>query len=472
MADKHLNIFYAYRQGNPDDSQGERVLENNVTRALIVALRSSDFVTKKFLEEFTGISTQGPYEHDLQSRLESDETESGKRGRLRGRCLVVVAGRPEKPKSVQGTSEEIPGGSRPDAWIKSTSMQFTALFENKLHSGIDDAQIRRHIGKNFGGRLEPSYFLQEKFHTVGRNQVPVVLWSWRDVYKFFSQFRDKQPLSLDPKPYYIVCQFLDYLEVIGMGEVKFTQDDFLTWERYTDVDEIGMLHGRVKVLGEDLAAGLEEHFMEPQNRSRGYLGVNVMHDGFSGTQSDQVPHWSCGLALGSRDLRLYIQCEAKPLVEKLMKQRDQLELSLTEALWEARGFPGLMLRVEDKFHIAFGGTSTNQSLWHTNTSFPLEICQNKEALLSVVRRAFDTLDHLHNPEVRKNKLEAAGRGISTWGVLQLLYHWNWLELEKTDIAITEQLKEVASKLRPYYDVLVEAYRTRAPRRRRQSEQGN
>ena len=442
--DRHLNIFYSYRQGNFEDAEGERVLEDNVTRALIIVLQSSDLLTQEFLKEFTGVNPDAPYDYDLQSKNESDDLEADRPRRPRGKCVVVVAEHPEIPNSLPvpdvamrefeshvennrsrlrsdlarlsdqvrkgGLRREdvhnrlkqllelndtdvdrgdlsdpalpfylyqLTFGSRPDAWITSPSSRFIALFENKLHAGISDAQIRRHIRENFEGGLQPKYFLREKNIEVERSQVPVVLWSWRDVCAFFSRFRDEQPLSIDPESYYIVRQFLDYLEVVGMSEVKFTQDDFLnTWEPYTDMGEVGMLLDRVEALGEELEAELGEHFTVRQNRSRGYLGVNVMCNDFNpidgtkggkGIRSEQVPHWSCGLQ--GRFLRLYIQCESKPLVEKLVKQRDRLIPSMTEALWEAHGLPGLRLRVQEKLHIVAGGKGKNSPVWSEFAAF-------------------------------------------------------------------------------------------------------
>lgn len=524
MADRHLNIFHAYRHGDFEDADGERLLEDNATRALIITLRSSDLLTRKFLEEFTGVDTEGPYTHDLQGTPEGESPG--------GRCLIVVAGQPAIPKTLKVSDKvtakidsllqdrassrrlrndlsklakqaqdgdvndenvdkqlkqllELSGadaegvdlgdlalpaylhgltlGSRPDAWIASQSSRFTAVFENKLRGGVADEQIRRHIRKSFGSRLQPKYRLREKYDTVQRNQIPVVLWSWRDVHAFFKQLRDEQPFSIDPESLFVVSQFLDYLEVLGMGEVSFSQDDFLTWENYVDRDRIRTLLGRLETLGDELAREIGAHQVKAQRVSPGYLGVNVLHDSVADKPSDRAPHLSCGLT--GRVLRLYIQCESKPLAEKLVKQRDQLIPSLTEALWKARDLSGLRLQVSEKLHIVSGGSGKNAPVWTEATSVPLELCQDEDTLCSVVGQAFDALEHFLRPEVRKEKLEAAGRGISTWGVLGIEYQWNWLVLQKEGTDIAERVKAVARMLKPSYDVLLEAYRRRSPRSR-------
>ena len=475
--DRHLNIFHAYRQGGFEDADRERVLEDNVTRALIITLRSCDLLTQKFIEEFTGIDAQGPYEHDLQSRLEPGEEDAERRSQLRGKCLIVVAGHPDEPEIVQGSDAEMLGGSRPDAWIRSD--RITVLFENKLRGNIEDAQIRRHVRVNFGEGLEPVYPSRRNHAATERNQVPVVLLSWHDVYNFLSRFSDEQLCSQGSESHFIVCRFLEYLEVIGMGPVKFSQDDFLTWERYTNMDEIGMLNERVRLLGEELAGSLEGHRWVQVKRSRGHLGGNVILDSFKRRSTDQMPHWSCGLFQDSKRLSLYIQCESKRLAEKLVKQRECLECNMTDALWESQAYnlPGLTLGVSEKLHIVAGGSGKNAAVWKGFTAFPLELCKSKEDLLHAVRQVFDAMDHLLNSDATKRKVTATkmvNKDVkSVWGVLGLAYGWNWLELENEGTTIADSVKEVAGKLMPCYQVLLDAYsRESTPQGRRQSKQGS
>jgi hypothetical protein len=530
--DKHLNVFYAYRQGNPEDVEGERILEDNVTRSLIIALGSSGLLTEQFLEAFTGIRTQSPYTYTLQSRLKTEPPDSSKSLQFPGKCVIVIAARPKTPNSLQvsdtvmqkigvliergssrlrstlsrlsslaeeeslsqgvvqkelkqlldlndstadgtdfGDSDliaflyELTFGSRPDALI--TSGRVTALFENKLRGSVTDVQIQRHIRENFGGGLEPRYLLgrlgEASRNQNPVNQVPVVLWSWRDVHTFFSRFRADETCSADPKLSFIVDQFLEYLEVLGMGDIKFTQDDFLTtWEPYNDHDGITLLRERVKALGDALAdelQDLQDHRVKVQKRSRHYLGINVWHKFGTSTQPDQVPHLSCALqqhGSETRCLRLFVQCESKPLVERLLKQRTRLECEISDALWVAHSLPGLVLRVEEKFFIAPGGAGKAEGLWDSYFSYPLEMCSDQAALHAVVHQAFDALAYLHDPKLRKERLAAAGRGRGVWGILQLNYRWNWFVLEKEGGAIVQQVVSVAKKLRPYYKVLLEA----------------
>ena len=84
------------------------------------------------------------------------------------------------------------------------------------------------------------------------------------------------------------------------------------------------------------------------------------------------------------------------------------------------------------------------------------------------------MDHLLNSDVSKKKLKIAKkihpkkRGISVSGVLILKHEWNWLEVEHLGTEITEEVKKVADKLMPFYNVLLEAYDGPVPRKSRKS----
>lgn len=63
-----LNVFYSYSQGSFESIHEERVLEDNVTRALIVTLCSSPVLTSRFLHRFLGTrESLGGYYYGLQT---------------------------------------------------------------------------------------------------------------------------------------------------------------------------------------------------------------------------------------------------------------------------------------------------------------------------------------------------------------------------------------------------------------------
>ncbi len=420
ILDRHLNIFHAYRHGNLRDSVRERVLEDNVTRALIITLRSSRLLTREFLKEFVGVNSDGRYKYDLQSRLDDEpEASEGQRFSLRRLLVIARKRRPQIPRSLhlsdavmnqfesqlehdpsgvrqrlsalsnriqeEGIGQEtisaglkrvlrldhsdgdiaalgdvaLPSylyeltfGSRPDASI--VFGQAAVLFENKLHGDVTDVQIRRHLRENFGEGQEPKYFRQAHGQAE-RNQVPVTLWSWNDVHRFFDELLHSRRLSRAPKSRFLVSQFLEYLEMQGMGQIKFARADFLDWESDEDSDIRGILLDRVVELGEELANELGSHFVKPQRPSKDYIGVNVLHDEIASEPSYQVPHWSLGLDR-DRQLRFYVLCEGKKIVCRLLKQRTNLEERIMSALWKACDRSGLSLQVEEKHFVIQGGT--------------------------------------------------------------------------------------------------------------------
>ena len=262
-----------------------------------------------------------------------------------------------------------------------------------------------------------------------------------------------------------------------MGEIKFTQDDFLMWERFVDMGEIGLLNERMKRLGEELAESLGGHRWVQVKRSRGHLGGNAVPDAFGTANMDQKPHWSCGLFQDNKRLKLYIQCESKRLAEKLVRQRHWLESSMTDALWESQAcsLPGLTLAVSEKLHIVAGGTGKNAAVWRDFAAFPLELCRSKEELEHAVHQVLTALDHALNSEATENKVADArvvDKNVkSAWGVLSLAYEWNWLELQKEGTDISERVKEVARQLMPCYQAILDAYHAPTPRRRRQTKTG-
>lgn len=67
--DKHLNLFYSYNQGRNDKQLHKNQLEDNLTRALIVTLRSLDHeLQQKFLQQLVDQKLNSKsFEYDLQN---------------------------------------------------------------------------------------------------------------------------------------------------------------------------------------------------------------------------------------------------------------------------------------------------------------------------------------------------------------------------------------------------------------------
>jgi hypothetical protein len=358
-------------------------------------------------------------------------------------------------------------GSRPDAVILDRSKKLVVLLENKIHGGITDVQIRRHIRENFGEGLWPKYATDDgQMVVTSKREIPVCARTWRDIYSFFSSLHREVGSSDSPDASYLVGQFLEYLEVIGMGEIRFDREDFLEWESYKDIDYVRNLLDRVQGLGETLARYLGEHWVNRQNISRNYLGVNIVHNKYEGKgiQPVNVPHWSLAIQQhGAEDrcLRLYIQCESKRLGRVLLKNRSKLQDELASALQNITRQPSIVLRVEEKSHLIQGGKGKNEGVWNTYFSFPLELCSSRQSVKQTIAQAFEAMDLLHNPHTQKERMNnwvnmPSLKGKSIVGVLQLNYQLNWLALEKLGIGISTKLQQVVDMFKPYYDVLLEA----------------
>ena len=521
--DKHLNIFYAYRHGGYRDTERERILEDNVTRALMIVLKSSCVLTREFLMKFAGIDTCGPYEYDLQSKLESTDSRVKDSRCIPGKRLIVIARKAECPESLQISDEILNGfesclkddagrlqkslsklcdvireksperkeiesklketlgvgnknvegfdlgnpdlpsyfyeltfGSRPDASI--TSVKTNVLFENKLHGGVTDVQVQRHLRENFGEGFQPKYLVRPASVGNGKpNQIPVLLWTWTDVYEFFSRALDNTNLAGNPVSRFLTRQMLDYLAENNLGPVHLTQDDFAAWASGGNDRIEEELHERIKDLGEALAKALGKHKMVSQKRIQDYIGINILADEFAHESVEQVPHWSLALT-SPKGLTLYIQCESKPLVGKLIKERSQLEGTITDALWRMDSRVGLTLSVTHKIFILPGGKGKNAPIYRSYKTFDLGKCGDKEELGKAVSQVFDALECLHSREMMKATLENEGRGRSAWGTLGFNFIWDASTLEKEGTAIMDRVIETAKKMRPYYDAIMDAYR--------------
>lgn len=151
--DNHLNLFYSYSQGGYDNLKEIRVLEDNVTRALIICLNEITGFTNLFLEEILGIKSNKKPQFDLQhlGRINKAIVKSCPRKYLLGisptgndpfeKNISINKLDPEEKKEEEIIIEH---GSRADAWIWEEN-KFIVLIENKIYGELYIEQINRHI---------------------------------------------------------------------------------------------------------------------------------------------------------------------------------------------------------------------------------------------------------------------------------------------------------------------------------------
>ena len=524
--DKHLNTFHAYRHGSSRDSERESVLEDNVTRALMIVLKSSSVLTREFLTKFACIDSRGPYEYDLQSKLQDVKSGDKNSQRIFGKRLIVIDKRAERPSpmemddgmlndfesrlkddrsrkrlqnnllrlcnSIRGGSLEgqeierrlkiaigieeentndldlgnpdLPAylygltlGSRPDASIATDKVE--VLFENKLYGGVPDVQVRRHLRESFGEEYQPEYLVRPSPMCTGNgNQIPVLIWSWNDAFDFFGRALNDEDIHLDPVSQFLESELLEYLAKGNFGPVKFTGDDFADWKLDANGDSKIALHDRIRELGEALADELGEHRMISQNRTHGYLGINILSDEYQCESAVQVPHYSLAL-VRDKGLDLFITCESKPLSEKLLKNREELERSLADVLWEMGDLSKLTLKTTKRLFKLPGASD-----YFDHSEVNLDKCVTKSGVSASVRKIFDDLEYLRSPETKAKALKERKNDKpevkTVHGTHGFSYIWDVMTLEKWGTAIVEQVINRARRMRPYYEVITEVYRSK------------
>ncbi len=192
MPDFHHNIFYYYRGARQADSEFERQLEDNTTKALINTLEHcSQTVSQRFLK-WLGIDANGKTNFELQRKTIGETKIKGKSERL---LLGLIPMQIER----QPTSENISAreDSRPDAWIYGDN--FVVLIESKVVGNLDSNQMLYHIQKL---QVDPNH------------QVRSEVRKWADVHRFFVGILPE----LSDSNKWLVTQFIQYLEWISMAE--------------------------------------------------------------------------------------------------------------------------------------------------------------------------------------------------------------------------------------------------------------
>ncbi|MGA2368812.1 MAG: hypothetical protein ABSF74_09635 [Dehalococcoidia bacterium] len=195
--DPHENIFYYYRgptRVNESEKQFDRQLENNTTKALINLLYySSEKALPQFvqlinskLSNYTLPIKQGSaYRFSLQRMPELCKTASNK-------VLITICG---DPSSDSGEGK----GGKPDAWIYIPD-SMAIMIETKLGGLPSEAQIEGHLK-------------EATWNRISTNRCNL---SWSEIYESLSEDND-----------FLIRQFKQYLEVIGMTPFKgFVEDDF------------------------------------------------------------------------------------------------------------------------------------------------------------------------------------------------------------------------------------------------------
>lgn len=199
MTDFHHNLFYYYKGAHQSYKEAEHQLENNTTKALVNTLEyCSDLVAVSFLE-WIGITPAGDQiKFKLQKKALGEQDILAKSQRL---LLGIVPTKADKDPSALLEGKVADEDSCPDAWIYGG--EFVVLIENKVNGPLNTDQMQRHAHKLQGGMERRPEFK---------------VLTWAQVHSFFKRLLNESLNKLSDKDKWILDQFTQYLEEIGMSE--------------------------------------------------------------------------------------------------------------------------------------------------------------------------------------------------------------------------------------------------------------
>jgi hypothetical protein len=208
--DYHFNLFYTYQTNH---------LENNVTRAFVLTLRSlapahlrllfNEVILKRAqgqLRKRINFLEKPEFEFDLQVSKPSDDdykltAETG---------VIVGVDYSGKQALIFDSSFDTEGGARPDALLSDVANGITAIFEIKLSDSLYREQIQRH----FQAFFLPKTSLADVFVEI----------TWSEIAGFLDKIREQ---SVGEVERFIVSEFVQYLELLELVDFfGFQPNDF------------------------------------------------------------------------------------------------------------------------------------------------------------------------------------------------------------------------------------------------------
>jgi len=171
-----MNIFYYYRGfSGKRDSQPDKQIEDNTTKALVNTLKYSERgLLSCFLEKNSIKVKKGAVSYDLQA------------------------------------AENL---SRPDAVIEVGKIKI--LIESKIDCQLEEDQINRHLSSIQKGYLiciTPRERDKEIVQKIGGKNARFI--TWNEIYICFKKYKKN---TKNEKTRFLIQQFLDYLEAINMA---------------------------------------------------------------------------------------------------------------------------------------------------------------------------------------------------------------------------------------------------------------
>jgi hypothetical protein len=324
MVDFHHNIFCYYRGFKDEERSRIRQLEDNTTKAFINTLEHGrEAVVVPFLE-WLGVYTDEKPRFYLQRSMLPDVAVRKKKVRL---LLALLPRTVDIP--LDAYEKAGPGDSRPDAWI--LGKDFAVLIESKVLARFDQEQMKLHLTKLFGEDEPPRY-----------REI-----TWADIHRFFLDLCTR----LQGLEGWLVQQFAEYLEVIGMNDFcGFRKDFFDYFFVHDDEDARKWVKHNMEVFANNILDELKKTipFYQYVDLGRIKLSDTYCWAAFGNSKGTYRNLAHQTIAADSQGLNVFVNVELKPAVEKLRNKIRNSHLEWRKIVSELHRHSAFNLKVEER----------------------------------------------------------------------------------------------------------------------------
>ncbi len=306
MTDFHRNVFYYYKGAHQSQQEVERQLENNTTKSLVNTLEyCNDPVAVMFLD-WIGITATGrQIKFQLQKKTIGEQEMRGKSQRL----LLGLAPTKEDDDPcamLDGMATE--GDSCPDAWLYGED--FVVLIESKVIGSLDPDQMRCHAHK-LQGELE--------------QQPKCEVRTWAEVHGFFKRLLDESGDKLSDRDKWILDQFTQYLEELGMSEFIGLEPEIFDYVvAPEDEDTRQKVIGTIRSFADKIMAQLRDiselSFYEDYDVGKFQRGAEYCWVAF-GPKDKAYRQWAHQtITLDAKGIEVFVNVELKSATDRLKKK--------------------------------------------------------------------------------------------------------------------------------------------------------
>lgn len=364
-------MFYSYRGATEDNTDRDRQIENNLTKALVNTLSlGREPVWRRFLANI-GL----PDATDAKFLLQRRDLPSGGARKKRDRVLLGIS----KATSdwAPGPSPELPYPSIPDAWIYGDG--FAVLVESKVSGDFSSEQMNAHLA------------------CLGTQGGPprVVKKTWAEIHSFFRALLPT--VADDSREGLLIWQFVQFLEYSAMaGFTGFRRDHFDYFLLHDDEDARLWIKEQMESFAARLLSQLQSFaaFYEAfevgvlrQSDSSCWVAFGPRPSGYR-----NVTHQT--ISLRSDGLRAFVNTELKAATDRLRNALQHRGTELRRTLQHLHQIGPFQLILEER-------TQRQASLYDYTPKMQLHSSMLIESAGDVAWNAFvETLRRLPLPYVR------------------------------------------------------------------------